>query len=187
MRVEVTTPRAAPPVSLAEAKAHLGVDYADDDAMIAAMVEAATDAAERYLSRSIGTQTLTAYLDLADLRFPLALPRGPVQSVEAVTATDDAGAEAVADPASYVVAGDRLALSTAPGAPPFDVDVRPYEGLAVRYVAGWSDVPEPVRSAVLVKVRDLYDHRGSVVVGTVSSEVPQTAASLLAPFARFSV
>jgi len=54
----------------------------------------------------------------------------------------------------------------------------------LRYKAGYgakrSDVPEQARQAMLLMIGDWYSNRESVVVGTITSEVPNTAKALMA-------
>lgn len=62
--VRVTAPD--PILTLTEAKAHLRVDFADDDVLIAALVQAATDTidgAQGWLGRALGPQTWDWTLD----------------------------------------------------------------------------------------------------------------------------
>ena len=49
MGYSVTTPPTSEPITLAEAKEHLNVDFTEDDTLIGAMIMAARTAVENYL------------------------------------------------------------------------------------------------------------------------------------------
>lgn len=77
---KVSTEPTNPPVSTAEAKAHLRVTHSDDDTYIDGLVKAARRVTERSSGRALITQTIDTYLD----RFPstpIYLPRSPVSAV----------------------------------------------------------------------------------------------------------
>jgi uncharacterized phiE125 gp8 family phage protein len=66
MPVAVVTPPSATPISLAEAKDHLRVDWADDDASITRMIETATamfDGPDATLGRCLMKQSLEMKID----------------------------------------------------------------------------------------------------------------------------
>ena len=176
----VTAP-AAEPVSLAEAKAHLRVETADDDSLITALITAAREAAEAHMRRALVTQTWRLSLD----RFPAApqpwwdgvrqgadmpgdgsvieLPRPPLVSVTSVTAYDDADNPTVASAASYYVDSDnepgRVVLRSGKTWP---VTVRVANGVEVLFVAGYGAagaVPQAIRQGMLMLIGHLYENR----------------------------
>ena len=63
MPLKLTAAATAAAVSLAEAKLHLRVDSTDDDTLIAALVAAATDAAEHLMGRAVMPQQWQLTLD----------------------------------------------------------------------------------------------------------------------------
>src|SRR3974377_2319928 len=63
MRLDLITPPAVEPVTLAEAKQHARVEYPDDDALITGMIVAARRMAETRLRSALITQTWNLYLD----------------------------------------------------------------------------------------------------------------------------
>ena len=186
--VETVTPPAGLPVTLEEAKLHLRVVHDDEDALITRLIGAATEDAERYQGRAYITRTLRMHLD----RFPGAgdpiyLPFPPVQQVLAVQYTDAAGQQHTVPATDYVA---DLARSPARLVPAPDkgwplTSLRPVAGVTVTYVAGYGDdpqdVPENIRSAILLLVGHLYEHREAVFSDRGAPvELPLGATYLLA-------
>jgi uncharacterized phiE125 gp8 family phage protein len=63
MALKLTTPAAVEPVSLVEAKAHLRVDFSDDDIYILALIKAARGYCEGFSRRAFFTQSWLLALD----------------------------------------------------------------------------------------------------------------------------
>src|SRR5204863_7116583 len=101
MSLQLITPPAIEPVTLAEAKAHLKVDTADDDALIAAQIAAARASAEWHLGRALITQSWIQWRDCwpADGIIELSLP--PLQSVASVTTYARDNTPTMPDPGTY--------------------------------------------------------------------------------------
>ena len=195
----LVTPPAAEPVTVAEARAWLRLDTADDDATLSSLITAARQAAEEYLRRSLVTQTWRLTLDGSsargewypgvydlpvnyfdgDLPRSLDLPRGPVQAVASVTTygTDNVGT--VFAPVGYRLADARLLLnpnSYWPGS------LRPQGGTEVVYAAGYGDaaaVPRPIRQGILIHVASLFEERGMC---DDAHGLPPGCASLYSPY-----
>ena len=77
------------PVTLAEAKLHLRVDVADDDALITALITAARQRAEFITHRTLITTTWELSQDAFGCALRLQYPR--VIAVSALTYLDSAG------------------------------------------------------------------------------------------------
>lgn len=190
MRVVVVTPPAEEPVTLAEAKLHLRVDHAEDDALIAALIVSARQVCELRLDRAIVTQTLDAFLD----RWPcgsawwdrgrIALPRPPLQSVASVTYTDTAGAAQTWPPADYQVVTGTQGLVLPAYGKSWPSARNQAEAIRVQFVAGYgaaSAVPACINQAILMLIAHWYDVRSPVTVGMISKEVELTVEALLDP------
>lgn len=177
-----------PPVSLAEAKAHLRVDFTDDDTLISALVDAATahiDGHTGILARALVTQTWQQdFCDWPGDRV-LRLPLAPVAAVESVKYFDAANVETtVAESGNYALLEDARGpyiKFTSDFAAPALYDERD-DRIRVTFVAGYgkpSDVPAAIRAAVLLIVGDLYKNRDA------GETAPNAAATaLLTPYRR---
>lgn len=183
-RALITAP-ASEPVSLAEAKLHLRVEHAADDALITALIQAARERAEAITRRALITQTWEMYLDEWPEQGFIRLPLPPLQSVTSAKYTDTDGAEYTftdwtADAASLP---GRVVLNHGAAWP--SVTLRPVNPIAVRFVAGYGDaaaVPASIKAAMLLMIGHLYENREESVVGVSIAALPMGAEALLAPF-----
>lgn len=192
MRLTRLTPPVALPVTLGEAEDHLRLD-ADDPGLghLGTLIEAAVahlDGPEGLLGRCLIAQSWRADLDVLGPTILLPLP--PAISVERVLAIDAEGAETEIDPADWRVAG----LGNREGAilrPALGKSWPAHDAAAVEFTAGFgplpTDVPMPLRAAILLHVAHLYEHRESVFVGSgTMSVMPQGYDDLIRPWRLWS-
>lgn len=162
------------PVSLAEAKEHLRVTHALDDALIAALITAARQVAENELGRALMTQTWQKTLD----QFPasIELPYPPVQAIQSVTYLDDSGALTLLAPASYT-----LDERSEPGwlVPAYGYEwpttLDSVNAVTITYTAGYADaaaVPAAIKAWINLHVGHLYENRESTVPGISIAPLP---------------
>jgi uncharacterized phiE125 gp8 family phage protein len=182
-----SVPPAVEPVTLAEAKAHLRVDISTDDALIASIIKAAREWCEEYLDRSLVHTQWTMRMDSFPHEF--VLPRPPMATSGTVTATAitytlETQAVETLDPATYRVdrhdTPGRIRVVYAGTWPAhlFDensVTVTWYGG----YGADGTSVPAAIRSAMLMIISSLYEHRTAVLTGTISKEIEFGVKSML--------
>ncbi len=164
MPLILTTPPAAEPVSLAEAKAHLRVSHADDDAYISRLIAAARRTVERATSLRLVTQGWSLFAD----RWPdgpaLSLQLSPVTAIADIITYGEDDTPATVDPAHYYldhVSRPARAVLRDGRTPPRGG--RPVNSIEVRFTAGFgaaSLVPEDLRQAILLTVAHWFDHRG---------------------------
>lgn len=182
-----TAAPATTPVSLVEAKAHLRVDASDEDTLITALIEAATAHVERVFGLALITQGWTIVRDAWPESWLLELPLSPIQTVTTVTSFDTAGTGSVFDATHYFAdTASRPPRLVLHGSAPWPKPGRCANGIEIAVTAGFgdlgSDVPQPVRQALLLLIAHWYERREPVVLGAGPLEVPGMVASLLTPY-----
>jgi len=179
----ITAP-AEQPLTRLEVKDFLRLDHDLDDAMLDALIASATAAAEAFTRRALITQTWDWTLDA--LPAVLEVPLPPLQSVGSITYIDSAGASQTLASTEYTVdaASQRGRIVPAFGKT-WPATQGVVNAVTVRFTAGYGDrtaVPQPIRLAMLQHVAHWYEHRESVVVGAVVSEMAAAGARLLGPY-----
>lgn len=202
----VTSPQSEP-VSLIEAKAHLRVDFADEDDNIQGLIYAAREVVEGKLRRAVFEQTYEMTLDqfpypsgldtktpeqrdgylfpsLHFTYFAIELPRSKVTSVDAITFKPSPSADAVTlDPAFYAVDTNSEPARIVPVAGA----TWPYVGsympgsITIAFKAGQWDsdsVPQSIKHAMLLLIGHWYANR-EAVSGKQLSTMPLAVDALL--------
>lgn len=162
MRYTLVTAPADLVVSLAEAKAHLRVAGADEDVLIAALVAAAIehfDGRAGILGRAIISQAWR--LDTDGPRcgcIKIGMP--DVTAISSITYLSS-GVEATWGASEYRLGADGKLSFVEPAAGySWPVADDQEDAFRVTFVAGWADadaVPAPIKAAVLLLVKRLYD------------------------------
>jgi uncharacterized phiE125 gp8 family phage protein len=183
MPLQLVTPPAEEPVSLAEAKQHLRVDGGDDDLLIGSLIPAARQAAETKTGRQLITARWKLVLDAfpgpslmqsatgASFSLPghaILLAKCPVQSVVSIEYMDMNGATQVMPADDYVL---DVACEPARITPVFGKTWPPtlpqMGAVSVTFDAGYgaaSAVPEGLKSWIKLRVGSLYGHREEMSV-----------------------
>ena len=186
----LAVPPAAPLLTTAEAKAHLRVDFADDDALIDAYVGAANDMLDaRFgeLGRALITQTWALIMP----RFPASghfdLPVPPVQSVTAITYFDTDNVQQTLAASTYrVTVKDEAARVDLVEGQSWPALFDRHDVVRVEYVTGYGDagsaVPDGIRHAARLMVGHWYENREAVATGSLPTELPLAVAALLAKY-----
>lgn len=186
------------PVSLADAKAHIRVDFTDDDVQILAMITAARQAIEDYCHISLVRKTITLTLEAAEsIRSNYAqpyqvrpnfnqfeLPYGPIISVDMVTSLDNNGSSVIACTLNqdYFLTG--VAFKTIKILNAFTNNI-------LVYTAGYAALPGPLRLAILNEIAYRYELRGdpqniSRVTAFTHPGVCESARILADPYKRLT-
>ena len=150
-------------VTTSEAKLHLRVDSADEDALIGVYITAAEQMAIALLDRGV-------YADGTALGVAKAAAPGELDTAIAAYESAIAAAEALADEtakaASIQTAGNGLLRAK----------------VAHRHAMDGMVVNEAIKAAVLLIVGSLYTQREDAVVGVSVEQLPNGAEWLLAPY-----
>jgi uncharacterized phiE125 gp8 family phage protein len=120
------------------------IAFTDDDDLIEQLIITARKRLEKVYGISIVTKTLRA--TLTNLAGDIEIPCGPL--IEVTTLTDRYGT--AIDEDDYTVVGDDFAQLECPR----------YEKMVMVYEAGYTDVPEPLKTEILRMVLYLYENRG---------------------------
>jgi uncharacterized phiE125 gp8 family phage protein len=193
MALFIQTAPTTEPVTLAEAKAHCRVDVSDDDALITALIVAARQHAEAFTHRAIPSQVWDLKLDSfpwGSWHAPIVLPMPPVTAVGSVTYLDPNGASQTWSSANYTTdfpSGDMAAPARI--VPIYGVTwpqtQRVINAVTVRFTAGYTTAPEAIKAAMKLLIGHWYAHRETVVVGTISQQLPMAVEALLWPYKSF--
>ena len=197
MGFELVVAPTVEPISLARGKAHLRVEVSDDDAIITDQILASRVWAEDYTHRKIINQTWDLTLD----SFPngagmMELPFGRTQSVTSITYTTTAGATATLSGPSSASAGTdwqedlssdngSILAPSYGGSWPTARENTP-GAVTIRFVAGYGaaagSVPESLIRAMLYRLTDFYELRGSLDQPAFAGKLQSTAARVADEF-----
>lgn len=190
---------AAEPISLSEAKLHLKIDDSSpstnpDDTLITGLIVAARRWCEDYQNRAYITQTWSLYLN----RFPrhdhyIEIPKPPLQNIVSLSYKDGSGVlqtVSFLDPSgTYLIETDEYIVdaSRRPGrlwlknSATWPITLHEANAVIIQFVAGYgaaTDVPAEIKSAILMKLSDLYENRGDVAA---NEGFERAAQALLRP------
>lgn len=191
----VTAP-ATEPVSLDELKLFLKIDGTAEDDVLSILIASARRQAEEYTKRAFITQTWALTMDgfgeldinvralgyncpppcFADGSREIRLSRQPIQSVSNIKTTDTSNTQTTVDSAIYTLdtSGGNILLNDGESWP---TELRDFASVRIEFVAGYgaTDVPEPIRQAILQYAATMYENRKC-------SDMPEGVKTLLDPF-----
>lgn len=151
-------------VTLEQAKEQLNVDsdFTRDDNLISRLIEDAIGIVEIETGREIAyTHNTKEFIDFSG--GILTIEEAPIIQVDSVVVVDSEGTSTLVEGTDYTVQKRRIDFSII-----FEEYVE-YDSMTVTFKTGYTTVtlPKALRSAILVKVNDLYDlERGSITFGT---------------------
>jgi len=186
MFYQVTTPPAAQPVTLEQAKLWLKVDTDDDDDLIESLISAATDYCQQYEGRAYVEQEISAFWD--NFKPYLYLPVAPVLTVESVHYRDRDEEWQEVSENYYILRND-----VEPSYLEFDLTGLTYvlsyrpNRIRVVFTAGYryseeeswaGTIPDRVKAAMCLLISHWYEHRLATCEQALK-EIPIGVKSLL--------
>ncbi|HZP70640.1 MAG TPA: head-tail connector protein [Pseudolabrys sp.] len=176
-------PPAAEPLTLAEAKAFLRVETAEDDALIAALIAAARLHVETQAGLALITQGWRMVLDCWPGSGRITVRPGPLRALTGARVFDFDGEAHALDTQAFVPDAGASSLAFMPWALP--VPTRLAAGIELDVTVGFgdaaADVPEPLRQAIRLLAAHWYENRAAVP-GHDSAPLPPGAAALIAAY-----
>jgi uncharacterized phiE125 gp8 family phage protein len=185
MPLELLTPPASEPVSLAEAKLHLRLDTDADDDLVTRLIAAARTRLEWHTGRAFLTQSWRQWLDAWPQTNCVEIALPPLRNLTQLTfhRADDTASDLDASLYQLDSASEpaRLMLKPTTNAP---TNLRRLNAVSLTFTSGYGDdavdVPAPLREALLELVAHLYQHRGDA-----PAELPLTVLALAEPYRIF--
>lgn len=188
MRPMLIAAPAIEPVSLAEAKAWLREDNDDEDQLIQTLLVSARLTLEAWTRRFFILQGWRLVCD--NWPFPksgtqsINIAFAPFRAVTAIRVYDRSDVATIIDPASYRIRGGDLGgcilFETLPKTPG-----RALNGVEIDFTVGYgsspSQIPEPLRRAILLMVAHWREHRGD---DDALMAFPPAALALCASYRR---
>lgn len=183
-----TTAPSVPVVTLADAKLDLRVDHNHEDTLIQSLIDAATqylEAPSGVLGKAFINQGWKMFTRGPDQDCRIYIPVTPVQSIDSISYFDSDNAEQVLAKSDFHLYGDE---NWAYITPKHNVNW-PHlsdrlDAITITFTAGFgaaeTDVPERIRQLIRVIVVHWFINRSAVNTGTIATEIPMAAQSLIA-------
>ena len=186
MSLVMTSPPAAEPVTVADAKAHMRIDTDAEDVLIGSLILTSRLHIETALSLALITQSWTLVLDRWPRGREIDLPIAPLRSVGGVRVIDASGHATTVSDRSYLVdlaaRPPRLVWNTSA----LPLPGRAANGIEIDLTAGFGDsaasVPAPLKHAILMLTAHWYEHRDPREIGQDGARIPDAVSDLIAPF-----
>jgi uncharacterized phiE125 gp8 family phage protein len=183
----VVTSPAIEPVQLTDVKAHLVLSGELDDGYLTALISAVRTHVETVTRRALITQTLEYVSDVFCSEIVLSTP---ALSITSIWYTDTTGVDTLLVASKYqadIYSGTPRIRPTHGNYWP--VTYPEMNAVRVRYQAGYgpaaTDVPSPIRHAMMMMIAHLYAHRESVAQTAARGamlEMPQGFDMMLWPY-----
>tara|TARA_R100000655_G_scaffold91646_1_gene132505 strand:- start:17917 stop:18495 length:579 start_codon:yes stop_codon:yes gene_type:complete len=183
--LKVDTAATTPIFTTAEAKDFLKVDTTADDTIIDNLVAAATESCQIYTNQYFINTVVTQYSD--NWKEFYSLYKSPVSSITHIKYYDTNDSLQTLAASNYILDDTyepaRIGIAVDGELP--NVADR-INAVQVKYTVGYgtasTDVPEGIRTAIILTVGNWYENRQSVITGRTATELPLSSQYLLDQF-----
>ncbi len=171
------------PITVSEAKAHLRIDGADEDTLIASLILTSRLHVETALGLALLTQSWRLTLDRWPCEKDLELPLRPLQTIDAVRVFPAEGAATVIAPANYIADAASVPPRLVRTGVIWPQPGKAANGIEIDFTAGYgaapAQVPAPIRQALLLLIAHWYERRDPIEVGSPDTVIPEAVSELL--------
>lgn len=174
------------PLSLTDVKTQLRITTTDDDDAIRMFIAGIRKETEWYIGKTLITTIWEYKRDGFGVEFCLPMP--PIQSISSVSYVDSDGANQTLAASGYQF--DKAGRMRASYGNSFPSTRSQYDAVTVTYVAGETNagnVDEDIKLAMLLWIGACDINREDNVIGTIISEIPNSARNILASHRRLSL
>ena len=180
--LKVTTAATTPVFTTAQAKTFLKVDVSDDDTLIDNLVAAATESCQIYTNQYFINTVVTQYSD--SWKEFYTLYKSPVVSITHIKYYDSDDTQQTLASSNYILGHyskpARIGIAVGGELPNLSDRINAVE---VKYTVGYgtasTDVPEGIRTGIILTVGNWYQNRQSVITGKTANELPLSSQYLL--------
>lgn len=139
MDVTITSDALTIPITLAEVKTHLNVDFADQDTQLTSLLASAFREVELFTQKSLKTKTVRqSYKEINGL---VELVYSPIQSITSVTDINNVTL-------AYTTSVDKT-----------KVNAYSENGIKITFIAGYATLPSDLRTAILDIIAVDFDNK----------------------------
>lgn len=187
MALVCVTQPTSEPITIEEALEHLRVDSTPEDFYVSGLITAARQYCENELGKSllptVWRQTLDGFP--CGGRFDhIKLLRSPVSAVTSVTYVATDGTTKTLETSKYDVDLDSQPCRISPSyGNTWPVNQNEMNAVKITFTAGYASadlVPQNVKLAMLLLIGHWFEHRESVITGTITKEIEFAVTNLLA-------
>lgn len=186
MAYNLVSPPSAEPVTLAEIKRHVRAeDFDDDDTYLTEAGIAARKYVEAYTGKVLAPTTFDLLLD-AFPRGPVRIEKGPLASVASVKyVSAETGLEVTLSDDHYQVDAVSDPGWIAPYVAGWPSPMATINSVRIRFVAGYSEAPQPLKRAICELVSHWYENR-EATSGERLSHTPLGLDSILTEYREWT-
>tara|TARA_R110002020_G_scaffold159525_8_gene343432 strand:- start:1008 stop:1607 length:600 start_codon:yes stop_codon:yes gene_type:complete len=188
-RAYIETPSTAVINTQGEAKAHLRVDFTDDDTYIDSLCLAAKQTIENYCNVKLLRDTIIQYCDkwedTKELYFSPSLNSASLDVTKIKFYNSDNAVETWEDTNYTVDNFSAPATISLLGTASYPNLYNRANAIEVYYTCGATsaaDIPDQLKQAGLILIGNMYENRQEIIVGRSVGSIPMTARYLMDPY-----